>query len=358
MPNPLQSSSRHVLARLLTRWTALVAVLSLLYCVYVFLPFYQTPYSPPWAREQTVKTLNQLYGLLLLGALPWYWWRLRRQPAQRGLRACEKMLLGAIILRRLAASPSRKAAYQWRWWHPRIRLLLMGLLVKGFFFPLLLRSAFVHGYWLWVELGRSTAELSWHDLMFDHGFILCLQALFLLDSVIFTIGYAIESRRVGSTIKSVEPTLLGWTAALACYPPFNEMFTLRVIPSASTVSPVPWTLPPFMPDLQRVLVLIAVGVFAWASVALGWKASNLTNRGIVTSGPYRWVRHPAYTAKCFGWWVEGLANLNHWPVVFGLAGWTAVYVLRAWTEERHLMRDPDYQRYLRQVRWRFIPGVL
>lgn len=46
------------------------------------------------------------------------------------------------------------------------------------------------------------------------------------------------------------------------------------------------------------------GIFAWASLSLGFKASNLTNRGIVTKGPYRWVRHPAYAAKLGIWLIQ------------------------------------------------------
>ena len=50
-------------------------------------------------------------------------------------------------------------------------------------------------------------------------------------------------------------------------------------------------------------MLLGVGVYAWATLALGLRASNLTNRGIVTTGPYRWLRHPAYVAKNLSWWI-------------------------------------------------------
>ncbi|MDD5320247.1 MAG: isoprenylcysteine carboxylmethyltransferase family protein [Methylococcales bacterium] len=86
-------------------------------------------------------------------------------------------------------------------------------------------------------------------------------------------------------------------------------------------------------------------MFAWASLALGFKASNLTARGIVQRGPYRWLRHPAYTAKLGVWWIQGL--------IFGdftvgiLLAFTVMYGLRAWTEERYLSVIDDYAAYCR-----------
>jgi hypothetical protein len=34
-----------------------------------------------------------------------------------------------------------------------------------------------------------------------------------------------------------------------------------------------------------VVLLLAMSIYSWASIALGFKASNLTNRGIVSRGP-------------------------------------------------------------------------
>jgi protein-S-isoprenylcysteine O-methyltransferase Ste14 len=58
-----------------------------------------------------------------------------------------------------------------------------------------------------------------------------------------------------------------------------------------------------------------------------------------------------------------LQNPFHWvkaitPAVLSMAFWSLIYYLRAVTEERHLMNDPDYQAYCRKVRYRFIPGLI
>jgi protein-S-isoprenylcysteine O-methyltransferase Ste14 len=89
---------------------------------------------------------------------------------------------------------------------------------------------------------------------------------------------------------------------------------------------------------------------------LGFRASNLTNRGIVKTGPYRFVRHPAYAVKVLIWFTQGIFFGQFG--VFIMAGFAIIYFLRAWTEERHLSMDPDYVEYMKLVRWRFIPGVI
>jgi protein-S-isoprenylcysteine O-methyltransferase Ste14 len=116
-------------------------------------------------------------------------------------------------------------------------------------------------------------------------------------------------------------------------------------------------------------VLASLAIFSWASVTLGFKASNLTNRGIVGHGPYSVVRHPAYAAKNLAWWIGAIPAVyfafltggasRGIPAVLFTLGWTGIYVLRAITEERHLlMIDNGYAQYMARVRWRFIPGVI
>ena len=92
-------------------------------------------------------------------------------------------------------------------------------------------------------------------------------------------------------------------------------------------------------------------------MAFGLRFSNLTHRGIITRGPYAWVRHPAYIAKNIAWWTMSIQGFSGPLQFLFLALWNVVYYVRAVTEERHLGQDPDYRAYCRHVKYKFIPGV-
>lgn len=79
-------------------------------------------------------------------------------------------------------------------------------------------------------------------------------------------------------------------------------------------------------------------------------------RGIVTTGPYRLVRHPVY----LGYLVIHLGFLlTHFSPrnAAVLAALYVVQVLRIRREEAVLAGDADYRAYQRRVRWRMVPGV-
>jgi protein-S-isoprenylcysteine O-methyltransferase Ste14 len=104
--------------------------------------------------------------------------------------------------------------------------------------------------------------------------------------------------------------------------------------------------------------LFAYGIYVWSTIALGFKFSNLTNRGIVTTGPYAYVRHPAYASKNTAWIIDStFVFTNIWATLLFFS-WTTLYALRALTEERHLHKDKAYQVYADKVRYRFIPKVI
>jgi len=222
--------------------------------------------------------------------------------------------------------------------------LLLG--VKLFFLPLL--SSWVIGNV--IHQWNLLQDFTWS---FEQINTFLLAWLILTDTSIFLFGYAFESRKLGSTIRSVEPTLLGWIVCLWCYPPFNSFsFT----PFDLDLFPIHISISPWMEPVVLASVTLLWGIFVWASVALGFKASNLTNRGIVDSGPYRYCRHPAYTAKVVIWGIEAVFLGKYFVGLFISFG--IIYLLRAWTEERHLSRDPDYLEYKERVRYWFIPGLI
>lgn len=296
-----------------------------------------------------------LYSLLVAA-----WFLSDREP-QPG----KSLRVFAVLLRWLKAPASAWSAGL----DPRDRLALLTTLLKAFFGPLMVMSLmlFCIGAWKNGEALAEALQAGWNlPAVFNRfGFWLLLQIILFVDVAIFTVGYLIESRRLGNEIRSVDPTWLGWLAALLCYPPFNA-YTAMILGSQHSDFPQ-FSDPTWHLVLNGLLLALMAG-YASASLALGFKGSNLTHRGIVARGPYALIRHPAYACKNAAWWI-GAAPLvmvafersavDGLMAVATVVGWTALYVLRALTEEDHLRRvDGEYAAYAARVKYRFVPGVV
>jgi protein-S-isoprenylcysteine O-methyltransferase Ste14 len=80
------------------------------------------------------------------------------------------------------------------------------------------------------------------------------------------------------------------------------------------------------------------------------------NRGVVSSGVYRFVRHPIY----LGYLIThvGFVLANPTPAnICVLAAADLALMLRARCEEQTLAADDVYRNYMLRVRWRVVPGV-
>ena len=80
------------------------------------------------------------------------------------------------------------------------------------------------------------------------------------------------------------------------------------------------------------------------------------NRGIVSIGMYRIVRHPIYLGYLITHIGFLLANPAGWNL-FALVSADVALMFRAVREEQTLMQDPAYRAYAERVRWRVVPGV-
>jgi len=99
-------------------------------------------------------------------------------------------------------------------------------------------------------------------------------------------------------------------------------------------------------------ILVLIAIYAIATVTFGVRFSNLTHRGILTNGPFRFTKHPAYVTKNLSWWLVSVPFIVTSDGIFGavrrsllLACVNFIYFMRARTEERHLSRDPTYVAY-------------
>ena len=123
--------------------------------------------------------------------------------------------------------------------------------------------------------------------------------------------------------------------------------------------------PPFSLPLKVLLLLIILAGYVLGSYALienrffSGMVRIQTERGhqVVSSGPYRWIRHPGYAGALLTYLATPLFLDSLWallPTVF-LA---IVLVIRTALEDRFLQDElVGYDEYVGGVRYRLLPGV-
>jgi protein-S-isoprenylcysteine O-methyltransferase Ste14 len=334
----------------LLRFVVLAALFGGLTVFYLEYPLYADAYYRPW-RD----VVRPLYQAFLLGGLPYIWVTLRWHGGI-GADCSDPAVHSLLLLRGLVRAALRRS------WRPLRRLsrnrrqhrFLLGLAVEAFFLPLM--TVFMASELR--DLGAAAHALRGGltgFAAFREGYALGFHGLILMDVAVAIPGYLLPLRWLDNKIQSVDRTVLGWVAALICYPPFNKL-TWVYLPRRHEDAFL-LIHDPYLRGTLMVLTLLFLSIYVWATMAFGPRFSNLTHRGILTRGPYAWVRHPAYAAKNLSWWTELLPWCgNPWNFV-SLLGWNAIYILRAITEERHLRQFEEYRAYAAKVRYRFIPGV-
>ncbi|WP_434027417.1 isoprenylcysteine carboxylmethyltransferase family protein [[Pseudomonas] boreopolis] len=225
--------------------------------------------------------------------------------------------------------------------------VVLGWVVKAFFLPLMLGWCYT---WLESALAADMKSAS------SAVFVLIFALLYAVDCAFAIIGYVYSSTRIGAEIRSVDRTWLGWLSVLVCYPPL-AVFVIdgwllyrsaedwrHWLGGSSLLGPI-WA--------AGILALTAI--YTSATMAFGPRFSNLTHRGVITSGPYRFVRHPAYISKNLSWWMISMPFFSvhgYGTAIFNslaLLCVNGIYALRAYTEERHLRSDPEYLRYVHWI---------
>jgi protein-S-isoprenylcysteine O-methyltransferase Ste14 len=220
-------------------------------------------------------------------------------------------------------------------------------LVKGFFLPLMFVLTHNNLVAMW---GRTSIP---SPLTFEPFFGFAIDTMYLFDVLLASIAYTLTLRLLDSHIRSTEPTIGGWVICLICYQPFVYGTLNALLPHdqdgvfwGSVFAPHP-----ALYVVWGTAILLLVLIYVSATIVFGLRFSNLTNRGIITTGPYRWLKHPAYVSKNLSWWLISMPFFPAagWPLALQssllLLGVNVVYYLRAKTEERHLRADPAYRDY-------------
>ncbi len=324
-PRPLKDVADTLLVKLTGLWATWGAI-AVLYCL------------ARWYWEGNYRFSMEMMGAaivpLILLSVPYIFWLDRRLVEPRDATYA----FGQWVIGGAAGKPDRDAVAR----HVR------AWAVKGFFLAFMLS----------IVPGNFANVVRWNVADVLSGPVplanFLIVVMFLIDVSFATIGYMLTMRPLDAHIRSAEPTMAGWTAALICYPPFVLMGSGGPLDyHRDTAEWSHWLAASDIALwlLGAVLVMLTA-IYAWATVAFGLRFSNLTHRGILTHGPYRWTRHPAYLSKNLFWWgstlpflvtsgslVDAVRNSAILAIVSGIYYW------RARTEERHLSADPDYVAY-------------
>jgi protein-S-isoprenylcysteine O-methyltransferase Ste14 len=111
------------------------------------------------------------------------------------------------------------------------------------------------------------------------------------------------------------------------------------------------------PLVTYILASVAGAIFIYARVSLGRSIGFVpANRGIITTGAYRFVRHPIYTGIFLA--MVSYVLRSYSPVNLILAATIVVlFMIKSVVEESFLCDDAEYAAYMQSVRSRWVPGV-
>ena len=164
--------------------------------------------------------------------------------------------------------------------------------------------------------------------------------LLLLASEALVVVLTMFRRSAGLVDRSMQARLL---TALS-------MFGPPLVRPASLSALAPEALTALISALGLIIVVIG-------KISLG-RSFGLApaNRGIVSSGVYRYIRHPIYLGYLITHVGFVIANPLNWNL-FVLVTADGALMLRAVREEQTLARDLEYRDYMQRVRWRIVPRL-
>jgi len=122
-------------------------------------------------------------------------------------------------------------------------------------------------------------------------------------------------------------------------------------------------------DLPTTLIVAAYIIYLLGNSLAGWainsnpffssesRLQNDRNQRVTSSGPYRFIRHPAYSAAFLLWLTTGLMLASSWAVIPGLLAGTMMVIRTAFEDQMLQAELHGYTEYARQVRYRLLPGI-
>lgn len=314
------------IGRVAVKLTGLYLTLCLAALYYRAIPEYRDPfYAPYW------ELVKYALPAMVFGGIP-YFFILDRYSDRH---ADGYWHLGLLVTGGWAGADRRIIAQH-----------LLGWLVKVFFLAVMF--SYLAGNIAFVRAHDPARALDNFRVFYVHLYNL----IFTVDLAFVCAGYLLTLRILDSHIRSVEPTLLGWMAALACYRPFWDLIYTNYLHYDDNYAWGNWL---WTNEAGYIVwgsaILFLLLVYVWATLPFGLRFSNLTHRGILTNGPYRFMKHPAYVSKNIAWWLICIPFISRngpaeaFVNSLLLLAVNFIYAGRAWTEERHLSKDPVYVEY-------------
>lgn len=120
------------------------------------------------------------------------------------------------------------------------------------------------------------------------------------------------------------------------------------------------SVPLWLSILADALVLAGLLTVVWVLSVNRFAARTIrveTGQRVISSGPYRWVRHPMYTGSVVMWLAMPLA-LGSFIALPAFAALIPFYVVRLLNEEKVLLRGlPGYAAYCDKTRYHLVPFI-
>lgn len=189
---------------------------------------------------------------------------------------------------------------------------------------------------------------------YSYNYIIFMEFLFFLgvsfDVVIAFGGYLFSSKYFSTENISIDDSWKGWFVCLICYPPLL-IVSKKILSQQDEYIWSDWLIMDGILFWFWSFLILVSWLCYWAStVSFGFRFSNLSWRGLVDTGLYKYVKHPAYLSKNIYWWLHtvpffGVLGWDIWFNLLALSSISFIYYLRAKTEEKHLMKFQEYRDY-------------
>ncbi len=200
--------------------------------------------------------------------------------------------------------------------------------------PLFVLLLILNGAAMWSLRGDSLDRTGW--LGAAHGTVITGFYALLVGLLLFRAPSKATTRSSGAVV----------AAYVGTFAPFLLVLQSRVGASERLLL------------LSTTVMLFGLGITLYGLVWLGRSFGVVpAGRNLVTSGPYRWVRHPLYAGEFVTFFGAVLVGLSPFTVTL-LVAWISVQVYRALQEEKLLTQVfPEYGAYMAKTA-RFVPGLL